>query len=179
MNTELKEFNKRKHTMNKGSLLLLLVMITTTLEGCMNKKEQPTPDSFYESFTGYDYNRIPLIKPYELRTYNPQDGQSRWDIAFVKLLGTYNVKKVDVQDSIIYILSGNVGDGDSTFVNRTTAPTGWFIIDARLSNEKGFLNQNDFNDYILQHQYPNPLWMDIDSLADSIRKKNKLPWKSS
>lgn len=151
--------------------------LAITLFGCMNKIEKQNPDSFYENISGYNWIRIPLVKPYELRITNPQDSTSMWDIAFVKLMGTYNIKKVDVKDSIIYILSGDIGDGGNTFVNLTNANTGWFIIDTKMKTEKGFFNEKDFNDHIIIHRYSRPSWMSIDSLANSIIKKNKLPWR--
>lgn len=160
----------------KVTIAIMYAFIATILLGCMNKIEKQNPDSFYENISGYDWMRIPLIKPYEIKT-NPQDSIRRWDMAFVKLLGTYNVKKVDIKDSIIYILSGNIGDGGNTFVNRTIAPTGWFIIDTKVNKEKGFVNEKDFNDYVINHSYPRPSWMCIDSLANVIIKKNKLPWR--
>ncbi len=165
--------------MDKRKIIIeiLYAFLTTILFSCMNKIEKQNPDSFYENISGYDWIRIPLVKPYELRIANPQDSTSMWDIAFVKLLGTYNVKKVDVKDSIIYILSGDIGNGGSTFVNLTNAPTGWFIIDTKINTEVGFFNENDFNDYIINHRYPKPAWMCIDSLSNSIVKENKLPWR--
>lgn len=156
---------------------ILYAFLSTILLGCMNKIEKHNPDSFYENINGYDWIRIPIIKPYELRITNPQDSISMWDIPFIKLLGTYNVKKVDVKDSIIYILSGDIGDGGTTFVNLTNVPTGWFIIDTKINNEKGFFNEQDFNDHIIKKGYPRPSWMDVDSLAKSIIKENKLPWR--
>ena len=157
------------------SITLLLLIL---FYGCQNrsKSSENMQDEFYSVSGGWDWVRVPLLKPYVVKRANPKINMV-WDIEFIHSFGTYNVKRVDVQDSVIYILSGNIGNNnDSTIVNTENVPTAWFVIDVRSNIEKGFDNEEEFRAYLRTHNYPNPKWHDIDSLSESFGALGTVPW---
>lgn len=167
--------------------IIIVGLLWSTILGCFNKcrhqKENNKQDRFYTVLGGRDWVRVPLIKPYEAKKagIHPQTGI--WTVEFFSTLGTYNVKRVDVQDSIIYILSGKVDEkDDSTLVGMRNVTTGWYVIDTKKrtargsSPEKGFASEEEFWSYIKTNNYPGPRWLDIDSLIVALGEKGKLPW---
>lgn len=165
--------------------IILMTLLLALFYGCWNnsnnnKKKQ---DDFYTITGGWDWVRVPLLKPYEVKKADPEIKTNSWGVEFFNTLGTYNVKCVDVQDSVIYILSGKVDEkNDSALVNLRNVPTGWYVIDTRektekgFAVEKGFMSESEFNAYIKENKYPTPQWLNVDSLSNALAKGKKLPW---
>lgn len=163
--------------MAKQQVIILLVLLLAVLCSCGSRSNEKKQDEFYTVTGGWDWIRVPLLKPYEAKKVDPEVETSNWGVEFFNSLGTYNVKRVAVQDSVVYILSGQVDDKkDSTLVNLRNVPTGWYAIDVRTKTEKGFASEEEFKAYIQANNYPAPQWHDIDSLSDALGNKGKLPW---
>lgn len=159
--------------------IILSGLALVVLCGCdnMSNKNKEKQDEFYTVTGGWDWIRVPLIKPYEVKKADPEIETNNWGIEFINSFGTYNVKRIDVQDSIIYILSGKMDDkNDSTIVNSENVPTAWFAIDARTKTEKGFSSEAEFKEYIKENSYPAPQWHNIDSLSKALGEGGKVPW---
>lgn len=167
------------------TLFFCAMFLVTLFSGCWSstnrqKDQKKMVDPFYTETGGWDMIRVPLIKPYEAIKVDPKDGISSWTVDFKNSLGTYNVRKVDVQDSIIYILSGRISESDdvkiNTLVNVTNVPIGWYIIDVEKSKESSFSSEFAFNKYIKENKYRRPNWRSIDSLIDVLSKGSNVPW---
>lgn len=163
--------------------IMVLYLLLVVLSGCWksdSKKQQKSGNDFYTATGGWDFARVPLIKPYVIKKLiDPKLPIHPWCIDFTSstLLGPYNVKKVHVRDSIIYILSGKVDEkNDSTLVGTRNVPTGWFVIDTKQKTEKGFINEKGFYEYINSNNYSLPKWLDVDSLSNAFIRGEKLPW---
>lgn len=166
--------------MDKRAITIASFILAVLTCGCgnMGSKEDENQDKFYTVTGGWDWLRIPLLKPYELKNASPKTKNS-WDIEFVNSFGTFNVKKVDVQDSVIYLLSGRINKSDTntiTIVNSKNVPTAWFAIDVKTKTEKGFASEEEFKAYIKTNNYPVPQWHDIDSLSKALGEGGKVPW---
>ena len=92
--------------------LIILCLLLFNFQNCgsrnLNKEQE---DSFYVELGGWDYKRIPLIKPYEIINVNPEIDKS-WTINLsvsskLRQGQIGNLKKVSVTDSIIYAVSGD------------------------------------------------------------------------
>lgn len=168
--------------MAKQQIIILLSLLLAVLCGCGNtgnqdKEKQDKQDKFYTVAGGWDWVRVPLLKPYAAKKVDPEVETSNWGVEFFNSLGTYNVKRVAVQDSVVYILSGQVDEKkDSTLVNLRNVPTGWYAIDVRTKTEKGFASEQEFKAYIKENNYPAPQWHDIDSLSKALSEGNQVPW---
>jgi hypothetical protein len=137
-------------------------------------------EDFYNITGGWDWKGVPLIEPYEVKKADPALEPNSWCIDFFSdhELGTYNVKRVDVKDSIIYLLCGKVDEkNDSTLVNLRNVPTGWFVIDTKQKKEEGFTTEVEFNAFIRNNKYPVPELLDLDSLSETLSHGKKLPWQ--
>lgn len=171
--------------MDKRKVITILIQLIVLLASCRGQSEPKGSipkevDDFYTSTGGWDWIRIPLIKPYEATKVDPEIEASTWTIKFFNSLGPFNIKRVDVKDSVIYLLCGkmdNCNSDDSTLVNLKSVPTGWFVIDARTMKEKGFSSEAEFSRYIRQQKYYFPHWHDLDSLSEKLGKGEQLPWK--
>jgi len=88
------------------SITLLMLIL---FYGCQkrSKSSENMHDEFYSVSGDWDWVRVPLLKPYVVKRASPKINMV-WDIEFVHSFGTYNVKRVDVQDSVIYILTDSL-----------------------------------------------------------------------
>jgi len=135
-------------------------------------------DEFYTVTGGWDYIRVPLIKPYEVKKVDPKVETNGWGIKlYSNLFQVDRAKRVDVRDSVIYVISGEVNEiKDLTAIGTRNVSTAWFIIDVRTKTEKGFSSEEEFKAYIKENNYQAPHWHDIDSLSEELGKKGKVPW---
>lgn len=162
-------------------ILTLLALLLTSCSGQHEAKDDNSKqvDEFYTVTGGWDWIRIPLLKPYEAKKADSEIETNTWTIKFFNSLGPFSIKKVDVKDSIVYLLCGKMDNDnkeDSTLVNLRSVPTGWFVIDARTKTEQGFPSEAEFSKYISEKKYPVPEWHDIDSLSKALGNGGKVPW---
>jgi hypothetical protein len=154
--------------------LLLIVLCRC---GNISNKDEKNQDKFYTVTGGWDWIRVPLLKPYEAKKIDPEIETSTWIIVVsdkVNLDNIGNIKKVSVVDSTIFVLSG--GNGDSTYFGGKKVPIALHVLDVRNKTEKGFASEKEFKTYIKENKYPNPQWLSIDSLSEALSNKKKLPW---
>lgn len=158
--------------------IIITSLLLAALCGCSNKgKSVNERNEFYTTTGGWDWIRVPLLSPYEVNKVDSKIKTNNWSVKFFNSLGTYNVKRVDVKDSIIYILSGKINEeNDSTLVNLRNVSTGWYIIDAKKRIEKSFSSEGDFKAYVSEKHYPVPQWHDIDSLSKALGEGGEVPW---
>lgn len=165
--------------MDKRQIITWVLIIAIT--ACWDApKRQPERDDFYETKGGWDWIRVPLIKPYEALKIDPEVQTNPWVINLFSpnLVNTDHVRKICVKDSILYIISGMVaGTGDSTSLGTRNLPTVWFIINSKQKTEKGFKSAKEFDKYIVENNYPLPDWHDIDTLFHNLSNGGKLPWR--
>lgn len=158
---------------------MILIFLLLFLFGCNSLSSSKREDTFYSTFGGMGHwIRLPFIKPYEAKIVNPDMEESSWSIYPTKSLFIIgNIEYIDVQDSVIYILAGQVGrNKDSTAIGTRNVPTAWFAIDVRSGVEKGFESDVEFYQYLSTKQYKRPHWLQIDSLVNEIGKGKPLPW---
>ncbi|RYE57186.1 MAG: hypothetical protein EOP48_06350 [Sphingobacteriales bacterium] len=157
---------------------LISVLFQACLGDNAKKRQTVQEDEFYTEAGGWDWVRIPLIKPYQATTVISTNEKSIWNIDFKKGLGTYNVRKIGVEDSTIYILSGRLDDTENilTLLNNNNVPTAWYIIDTRSKVEKGFASEKEFDKYLISQGYKYPKWYDIDSLCEALGDGGEVPW---
>jgi hypothetical protein len=163
--------------------VIILGLSLILIGSCFNTKDkgkEKKQDSFYSNTGGWDWVRIPLIKPYAAKKIDPRIKSNGWGIKLMSNLYQIDrAKKVSIQDSIIYVISGKISDQeDITAIGTHNFPTAWFIIDTKFKTEKGFPSKNTFDQYILNNGYPVPVWYDLDSLSNALEKGEKLPWFS-
>jgi hypothetical protein len=136
---------------------------------------------FYANAGGWDWKRLPLLEPYEIRLIDPEVKPNSWLFEFkaTALLGTHHVKKVAVEDSIIYLRCGSITefDRDTTNIGTRSSATAWFVIDVRKRTEEGFPEDAAFQAYLEEHHYPQPRWLEVDSLSETFGNNKKLPWQ--
>jgi hypothetical protein len=153
--------------------VIILGLLFATLCGCGNRSNnnEKKQDEFYTVTGGWDWMRVPLLKPYEAKKVDPKTETNQWSVAFERMPGATNVKSVAVNDSIIFLQCG-----DSTLLDYKYIKAAWFAIDVRTKTEKGFASEEEFTAYIKEKNYPAPHWHDIDSLSEVLGNKGKLPW---
>ena len=163
--------------MDKRKMILLCLVLLLGCNYKYNSKQEK--DTFYSEIGGFDWIRIPLLKPYAAEKIDPEIETHSWIIKFQsdKLYNTYNVKRVAVEDSIVYVLSGTVDEKkDTTIIGTRNVPTAWFVMDVRKKTERGFENEKEFSVYLKENDYPLPHWYGIDSLSNELGRGKELPW---
>ena len=53
----------------------------------------------------------------------------------------------------------------------------WFVINVNTPDIDGFINEGDYDNYLLQHHISKPSLLDIDSVWLEFREKKVLPWR--
>ena len=159
--------------------IIILSLLLIVLCGCWNtsNKDQKKQDEFYTVTGGWDWIRVPLLKPYEAKKVDPEIETNTWIIVLgdkVTLDNIGNIKKISVVDSTIFVLSG--GDGDSTYFGGKKVPIALHLLDTKQKTEKGFVSEEEFKEYISKNNYPQPHWLNIDSLSEALGNGSKVPW---
>ncbi len=99
---------------------MLLVSLLTLLVACsLPDRRGHEKKDFYTTAGGWDWKRLPLLEPYEITLIDPEVEQNPWLFEFkaTSLLGTHHVKKVAVEDSIIYLRCGSITEFDRDTTN--------------------------------------------------------------
>jgi hypothetical protein len=151
--------------------LLALLLTSCRGQGEPKNGNQKQVDEFYTVTGGWDWIRVPLLKPYEVKKIDPNIETNTWYIAYGKIDNAINVKSVSVIDSIIYAYCC-----DSTLLDYKYVKSAWFIFDTKQDIKQGFPSEAEFNQYINDNKYPVPQWHDIDSLSKALGNGGKVPW---
>lgn len=150
--------------------IILLLMITGACSDKNESKKDLATEPFYERDAGWDYMRIPLIKPYEAIKLK---GSNSWNIKLHALklqMSISNVKKVDVVKNVI------VAYADSTLLKGEEVPEAWFVIIPDQQIEKGFSKKEDLIDYLSTYNIDEISLHDIDKISDLFVEKWPIKW---
>jgi len=163
--------------MEKRILVLILFggLMIYNITGCIRDAKK-VADPFYYTFSNGDLQIVPLIKPYKIECVQGQE--SNWSMDFSDGYGTFNIKRIDVNDSIIYLLCGQIDSINSiTFISGIgNVPTAWFILDTKKKKEVGFKTLVEFNNFLKSSHYGHPRWRNIDSLYTRLCNGGNQPW---
>jgi hypothetical protein len=136
------------------------------------KKSNPNTDPFYVDEKGFDFNRFPLIKPYEVITLNHG---AEWNLGLNDEIGfshrVSNVRKVDVKQGLI-IAYGN----DSTYLNNRKVYEAWFVINSTTKEEKGFTTETEFLTYLKKQGIEKPEWKEVNAVFKQFLDTYCLEW---
>ena len=140
------------------------------------RKNNPNTDPFYIEEKGFDFNRFPLIKPYEVVTLN--HGTS-WDLGLKGLkddeawlsVCVSNVKKLDVKSNLILAYGS-----DSTYLNNHKVFEAWFVINPTIKEEKGFTNEEEFSSYLKKQGIEKPKWREVNEVFKQFLDTYCLEW---
>jgi hypothetical protein len=117
--------------MEKRKIFIGLLLLTLIYSCDIDNRKK----DFYDVSGGYTDVRLPLIKPYVLSRgeSNPEDTFSnKWHVNLVNCLGIINIRKIDVQDSIIYLRSGNIDNfTDGTTLCDEPVANAWYILNLK------------------------------------------------
>ncbi|ATL49379.1 hypothetical protein COR50_20575 [Chitinophaga caeni] len=152
-------------------MLSLLTSCWRQSDNGQAKDQQKQVDKFYTETGGWDWIRVPLIKPYEAKKIDPKLESSNWYISYGKIDNAINVKDVSVIDSIIYAYCG-----DSTLLDYKYIKAAWFIFDVKKNIKQGFSSESEFDNYLQSNNYPKPHWQDIDSISEMLGNGGQVPW---
>lgn len=158
--------------------IIVLGLFLITFLGCNNvfkkNEKKVIQEEVYTSRGGWDWIRVPLLKPYEVKKIDPDIEKNTWVLNFKRQLRNHaatNVKQVNVIDSTIYIACG-----DSTLFDFQYVKSAWYIISLKKNYEIGFTVESEFIKFIQENNYTAPYWYDLDSLSNVLGMGAKLPW---
>lgn len=166
---------------------VLIVFITIFLSGCFflpEKKQyevQIPKGSFYHSMGGWDYQRIPLIKPYDAISVDYKE--LGWLIKSKNESDSYLdsnfIKKIDVKNAIIYVYNDGLeifGKFESPYYKGEEYPEVWIIIEPNEKKEVGFTTEKDFLQYIEENNLEIPKFRDINDVYEELKERGVLNW---
>ena len=153
-------------------LFIFILFLVLVLESCLSNNKNPH-DDFYIRSSGWDYRRLPLIKPYQAISTD----RETWIINIsehskLNQFSFSNVKKIAVIKDYFFVYCS-----DSTLFNGIRVKEAWFLVNPYKKTETGFLNKNDFDMYLKKNQIPKIEWYEIDETWKNFDDKIYLPWK--
>ena len=155
-------------TLFKEKIIIAFCLITL-FQACSDKNSNV--DSFYTEKGGWDYGRIPLLKPYEAIIDNKNLGWSLGLNGEDGDTGFGNIKLVNVVDSVILIYSTN------SILHGVDVKQSWHIIIPSNKVEKGFDSHQKYLDYLkllgITHEPP---LHDIEAISEYFDKYDIIDW---
>jgi hypothetical protein len=122
---------------------------------------------------GFDYIRIPFIKPYEALCMN---GSKRWQMNLYNSAlnsSIVNIKDVYVENGTMILYSEN------TYLDGQQAKKAWFIVIPGKQIERGFNNENDYIKYLkFIGIIKKPQLIDINKISDYFNDNYPMNWHS-
>lgn len=138
-------------------------------------------DSFYETGSGWDYVRFPLIKPYF--AISSTDSNAKWVIPLQNelplskvpfLFDIVDVEKIDVVDNVIMVYTP---DSTKYGYNEDDEQTlHWYILMPDEQMEIAFENENDFLEYLREKKLDEPEWMEPLVILQTYDQTGCLDW---
>jgi hypothetical protein len=153
--------------------IIAVIFVLLTLYGCMDRGGEKY--NFYATSGGWDWICIPLIEPYLLLKVDPEIETHDWALVAVKSgeepFGnhiSYNVKRVDVKDSLIFLYSEGERafiSFDNTHINFSSV---FCVIDVARKDLIYFHTEDSLKEYIKAKNHPSPDWHNVDSLSHAV-----------
>jgi len=153
-------------------LLLIITIISFCCLSCNHSKDKSEAtyvEDFYTRNHGFDYIRIPLVKPFELTKLK---GENSWCIN--SFLWKYkggdigNVDSIQCNDSIVVGHAQEYIDIENEHFN---TPELWFIIDLNAKNISSYSNATEVRNLIGDISLIN-----VDSVHSQYISRGILPW---
>jgi hypothetical protein len=152
-------------------ILISLFINVWLLASCQNTTRHKTNDVFYSSKGGFDYVRIPLIKPYEAVKLN---GSKEWLVNLKTAtlqFSVSNIKEVTIVKGFILL------HGVDTFLKGSTIKEAWFIIIPSKHIELGFDKYDKFVNYLLANGFErDPGLHNVEEIYLEYMKMDKVNW---
>lgn len=133
---------------------------------------KPVTDEFYTNQGGWDANRIPLLKPYEVVKLK---GDSTWIMSLHTVsidVSVTNVRGINVIDSVIVVHSG-----ETNLRGGLRPKEAWFIILPGKSVEMGFAKREEFNKELLALHIDSIKFLSPDEIFARFVKDRKIDWR--
>jgi hypothetical protein len=149
-------------------IICFLTLIVFLLDSCKHC------DSYYTKKGGFDYIRIPLLKPYDIKKVNKD-----WTIQFTGLAKSYPdmytssvcVKRINVIDSIIIASCYN-----SWAIKGKVVDHLWCFIIPNRKVEASFDNESEFLDSLSYYTKKKPDFIDIEEIWLQYKDNGYLTW---
>jgi len=157
--------------MKRNILFFITLLYLTACGG--NTNQDPKLDDFYSDKGGFDYGRIPLIKPYELTTSSRENYWTAETIDTSEVpLNMPGARNINIVNSIIFIY------GRETILNGQEVDAAWFVIIPKNHIVRGFMDHKKYLAYIQSIGFQKePLLYDVQEVYRFFSKHNKVDWK--
>jgi hypothetical protein len=149
------------------------LLVITCLTSCKSSStKNKGSDEFYTDQGGFDYIRIPFIKPYEA-IYTV--GGKEWIMSLEQALFDMSVSGIKnariINNNIIILYSTN------TLLNASKAKESWYVIIVSKHIEKGFGTHQEFIKYLNQNGIKDePKLFDMDKIYDYFKEHETIDW---
>ena len=131
----------------------------------------PSGSAFYEDVGGADFDRIPLIEPYQVIGIN-----DFWQIDLyedvIKLNHTGEVSNVTVVNQSVIIAEALRGYGDSGSIEGPI----WYVVIPNQNVELQFTSQTELDDYLQTQGVYSYTLNDVRSVYQTFVQNRRLDW---
>lgn len=162
---------------------IIITVITINFISCTqhenvnSNKTQMNKDPFYTENSGYDYIRLPLVKPYELISLDKGniwglEGQPKPKL--IKEDNTaFGIKKIEVKSGIILCYCEG-----HTMVGGEKFDRAWYVFIPEQNINKGFATEQEFITYLqTKGIQKEPIeWDTPEKLFEQFSNTHCLPW---
>jgi hypothetical protein len=174
--TQIGEHMNNKHTWFN----VLTIFITVILSGCTPPSSN-NKDPFYRSIGDYDFNRLPLIEPYDAITLTGASKKSAWQIDLHPSTASTKTYYSEISDVRKLSVNKGVIMAYTPYFKQYLKDQGlknlyWFVIVPSKKVEIGFDNETDFHKYIQSIGIEEPVWIEPDPAFRQFEKTGCLDW---
>jgi hypothetical protein len=135
-------------------------------------------DAFFQSTGGFDYLRLPLIKPY---VAIKGDDNLGWCIDLINspskdatnYISIERIEKISVQNEIILVYTSYKDEGAISLGQELLY---WFVLIPDEGIEKGFTTEESFLEFIKSYDINTPNWTDPSIEFQKFEKTGCLAW---
>jgi hypothetical protein len=157
--------------MKTNIIILFFVIIFSSCNQFKNKDKYE--DDFYNSYSGSDYNRLPLIKPFEALKLK---GEKYWRLNTSNNLNpigtTSPVDSINVVGNYIFGHCLKYQDED---LKGYKTPEQWFIIDIEKNKMTFYKKDSQLYNYLKTKSIQDKLLF-VDDLTKGFKENYYLPW---
>ena len=132
--------------------------------------ENHVTDEFYSRTGGWDYTRMPLIKPYELINLSDEWLLGTFEEGSTKPTRIYGIQQISInQDYSLFLC-------EQSDFSETTLQKKWCVLEMSTAKEVCFSSEKEFNDYVESKKIPQPTWINAEIAFKQFLESGYLPW---
>lgn len=161
-------------------IIFIISIVSLTLISCSGSQstddsralyDSTTSNTFYSKTTGFDYRRLPLLKPYEAMSINQKTWSIKLQLHSLRYQPSINdITQLGISGEVI------VSYSKDTLLEGESVADAWFIIIPANSIERGFSDYASMTAFLGEKRKAIPDLKDADQYYKTFIDGDRLDW---